>query len=60
MTSNWLIHASLRFLNMVIVLLIVLILSLSKAFSALLIMYLALGVLMVLFNFMLVGMIVLA
>ena len=59
MSSYWFIHVSLKFLNMVMVLVIDLILSLSKAFSALWIMYLAFGVLMVLFNLTLVGMMLL-
>ena len=58
-SSNWLIHVSLKILNMLIVLVIDLILSFNKAFSALCIMYLALGVLMVLFNPTLVGMMLL-
>ena len=55
MFSNWFIHVSLSNLNMVIELLIDLILSLRSVLTALLIIYLAFGILMVLFNLTLVG-----
>ena len=55
MFSNWFIQVSLSNLNMVIDLLIDLVLSLRSSLSAFLIIYLAFGVLMVLFNLTLVG-----